>query len=58
MIKKSNYMKPRTTKVGVQNQFHLLASSGGQSNSRTITNSGQEGDPGQALTKNEYWEFN
>ena len=58
-MKKSNYNKPRATRVDVQQELHLLASSGGQSNNnRGVTRTGVEGDANTALSRNDYRDFN
>lgn len=61
-MEKSKYMKPRTMRVKMQNEYYLLAVSGGGS-SRGLENgclgtTGKAGDPITAFVRTGYSDFN
>ena len=61
-MEKSKYMKPRTMRVKMQNEYYILAVSGGGS-SRGLNNgglgtTGKPGDPTSALIRTGYSDFN
>ena len=61
-MEKSKYMKPRTMRVKIQNEYYILAVSGGGS-SRGLNNgglgtTGQAGDPRTAFVRTGYSDFN
>ena len=61
-MEKSKYMKPRTMRVKIQNEYYLLAVSGGGS-TRGLENgglgtTGKPGDPTSALIRTGYSDFN
>ena len=61
-MEKSKYMKPRTMRVKIQNEYYLLAVSGGGStrglNNGGLGTTGQPGDPTSALIRTGYSDFN
>ncbi|MBQ1588647.1 MAG: hypothetical protein IIU48_05160 [Prevotella sp.] len=61
-MEKSKYMKPRTMRVKMQNEYYILAVSGGGS-TRGLENgglgtTGQAGDPRTAFVRTGYSDFN
>ncbi|MBR6936684.1 MAG: hypothetical protein IKH63_03790 [Prevotella sp.] len=61
-MEKSKYMKPRTMRVKMQNEYYILAVSGGGS-TRGLENgglgtTGQAGDPITAFVRTGYSDFN
>ena len=61
-MEKSKYMKPRTMRVKMQNEYYLLAVSGGGStrglNNGGLGTTGQAGDPRTAFVRTGYSDFN
>ena len=55
-MEKSKYMKPRTMRVKMQNEYYILAVSGGGSTRGLET--GQAGDPRTAFVRTGYSDFN
>ncbi|MBQ1800079.1 MAG: hypothetical protein II011_04930 [Prevotella sp.] len=61
-MEKSKYMKPRTMRVKMQNEYYILAVSGGGStrglNNGGLGTTGQAGDPRTAFVRTGYSDFN
>ena len=61
-MEKNKYMKPRTMRVKMQNEYYILAVSGGGSsqglNNGGLDTTGKAGNPPDALVRSGYSDFN